>query len=87
MRRGHAMITVDLVTTTTEDILNAFMIAFVNELDALMQVVPTLVGDGLGPLPALDAPGRCTSTALAATTNTNERYIDGWLPGQNAAVQ
>jgi SAM-dependent methyltransferase len=73
------------MTTVNEDQINELLGRFVNDLGATISAGNVLIGDKLGFYRALAEAGPLTPSELAAYTNTAERYVREWLPGQAAA--
>ena len=72
------------MTTVNEDQINELLGRFVNDLGATISAGNVLIGDKLGLYRALAEAGPLTPSELADYTNTAERYVREWLPGQAA---
>jgi len=68
-----------------EEKLMEFVGKAVGDLGATLTAALVVTGDRLGLYRAMAASGPTTSTELAATTNTAERYVREWLAAQAAA--
>ena len=68
-----------------QDKLNAFVMKFVGELGAVLHAPTVIIGDKLGLYKAMANAGPLSSKALAAKTQTAERYIREWLASQAAS--
>ena len=66
------------------DKLNAFMGQVVGELGATLNAGLIVLGDRLGLYRAMAQSGPITSSELAQTTGTAERYLREWLNAQAA---
>jgi ubiquinone/menaquinone biosynthesis C-methylase UbiE len=64
--------------------LNAFAGKAIGDISAAASAALVIIGDKLGLYRALAEGGPLTSTALAAKTNTDERYVREWLGNQAA---
>jgi SAM-dependent methyltransferase len=67
------------------DKLMAFMGKLVGDLGAMMSIGPMLIGEKLGLYQAMSDGQPVSSAALAAKTNTQERYVREWLSAQAAS--
>lgn len=67
------------------DKLNSFVGQFVGDLGSAVHTGMVVIGERLGLYKALAA-GPCTSTELAAKTETDERYVREWLSSQAAGA-
>jgi hypothetical protein len=74
------------MTTVNEDQINELLGRFVNDLGATISAGNVLIGDKLGFYHALAEAGPLIPSELAAYTNTAERYVREWLPGQAAGA-
>jgi SAM-dependent methyltransferase len=72
------------MTTVNEDQINELLGRFVNDLGATISAGNVLIGDKLGLYRALAEAGPLTPSELADYTDTAERYVREWLPGQAA---
>jgi SAM-dependent methyltransferase len=64
---------------------DAFIERFMQSVSGTFDIFSIYIGDRLGLYRALAVRGPSTSTALAAYTSTNERYIREWLEQQTVA--
>ncbi|GAA3382992.1 class I SAM-dependent methyltransferase [Cryptosporangium minutisporangium] len=72
------------MTTIDDTRLAELLGRFVNDLGATMSAGNVLIGDELGLYRALAEAGPLTAAELAQYTDTAERYVREWLPGQAA---
>jgi SAM-dependent methyltransferase len=71
--------------TPQPDKLMAFMGKLVGDLGAMTSIGPMLLGEKLGLYKALSDGKPTTPAELAASTETNERYVREWLASQAAS--